>query len=242
MFREYCENNGIKHVRTTPKWAQANGEVERQNASLMKRIRIAQAEGLDWKRELRKYVTVYRSIEHPITGKSPAELLFNRKMRGKLPDICEMKTSALDVRDRDAEQKGKAKIYADERRGAQYSKVDIGDTVLVQQDKIDKFTTPFNATPHKVVSKIGNQVVVESPTGARYHRNTTHVKKYVMHETNEEQYGQDSIPEREESDVNKNVDIFTPTPQEGTQGLEKQTNRPPRAKKTPERFRDFVVK
>lgn len=46
LFREYCENNGIKHVRTTPKWAQANGEVERQNSSLMKRIKIAQAEGI----------------------------------------------------------------------------------------------------------------------------------------------------------------------------------------------------
>jgi len=46
----------------------------------MNRIRIAQAEGLDWKKELRKYVTVYRSIEHTTTGKSPAELLFNRKI------------------------------------------------------------------------------------------------------------------------------------------------------------------
>lgn len=202
MFREYCENNGIKHIRSTPKWAQANGEVERQNASLMKRIRIAQAKGLDWKRELRRYVTAYRNIEHIITGKSPAELLFNRKMRGKLPDICERKTSALDVCDRDAELKGKAKIYPDERRGTQYSKVDIGDTVLVQQDKRDKFTTQFNTTPHKVVSKTGNQVVVETPTGARYHRNTTHVKKYVTRETNEEHYGQDSTPEREESHVN----------------------------------------
>ncbi|KAJ8372789.1 hypothetical protein AAFF_G00277320 [Aldrovandia affinis] len=50
LFREYCENNGITHLRTTAKWAQANGEVERQNAALMKRIRIAHSEGLDWKR------------------------------------------------------------------------------------------------------------------------------------------------------------------------------------------------
>ena len=43
-FQEYCVQNGIMHLRTTPKWPQANGEVERQNASLMKKIRIAQAE------------------------------------------------------------------------------------------------------------------------------------------------------------------------------------------------------
>ncbi|KAL1256496.1 hypothetical protein QQF64_012041 [Cirrhinus molitorella] len=38
-------------------------------------IRIAQSEGLDWKKELRKYVTVYRGIVHNTTDKSPAELL-----------------------------------------------------------------------------------------------------------------------------------------------------------------------
>ncbi|KAJ8366291.1 hypothetical protein AAFF_G00363010 [Aldrovandia affinis] len=177
-FSNYCESNGIKHVKTTPRWAQANGEVERQNASLLKRIRIAESEGLDWKRELRKYVTVYRSIDHATTGKSPAELLFNRKMRGKLPDISTAQAD-LEVRDRDAEQKGKSKIYADERRGAKYSDVDICDTVLVKQEKTDKLTTPFNTTPHKVVGKAGSQVVVESPTGARYSRNTTWVKKYT---------------------------------------------------------------
>ena len=46
-FQEYYVQNGIMHLRTTPKWPQANGEVERQNASLMKRIRIAQAEGVE---------------------------------------------------------------------------------------------------------------------------------------------------------------------------------------------------
>lgn len=95
----------------------------------MKWIRIAQAKGFDWKRELRKYVTVYRSTEHPTTGKCPPELLFNRKMRGKLPDICESKTTALDVCDRGAEQKGKAKMYADERQGDQCSKVDTGHSI-----------------------------------------------------------------------------------------------------------------
>ena len=53
-FQEYCVQNGIMHLRTTPKWSQANGEVERQNASLMKRIRIAQVEGVDWKKEFKK--------------------------------------------------------------------------------------------------------------------------------------------------------------------------------------------
>lgn len=164
-FRDYCAENAIVHLRTTPKWAQANGEVERQNASIMKRIQIAQSDGLDWQKELRRYVTVYRGIVHSTIGKSPAELLFNRKMRGKLPEI----TSAymdLEVTDKDTEQKGRYKLYADEQRKAEYSDVDVGDKVLVRQEKVDKFTTPFNKTPHTVISKNGNKVTVESPTGA----------------------------------------------------------------------------
>lgn len=204
----------------------------------MKRIKIAQAEGLDWKCELRKYVTVYRSIEHATTGKSPAELLFNRKTRGKLPDICESRTTALEVRDKDAEQKGKAKLYADEQRRAQYSKVDIGDTVLIQQDKMDKFTTPFNATPHKVVSKTGNQVVVESPTGARYWRNTTHVKRYETNRPKETLGAEDSL-------VDADTHAQTNVPQTSHQDTpisDMPMARPQRSKRAPDRLCDFVLK
>jgi len=35
-FKVYMQENGIKHRRVTPKWPQANGEVERQNASILK--------------------------------------------------------------------------------------------------------------------------------------------------------------------------------------------------------------
>ena len=35
-FREYCEQHSIIHQKVTAKWAQAKGEVERQNWSLLK--------------------------------------------------------------------------------------------------------------------------------------------------------------------------------------------------------------
>ena len=86
-FKEYCKQNGIVHLKTTPKWPQTNGEVERQNSSLMRRICIAQAERLDWKKELRRYVTKYCGMDHATAGKSPTELLFNWKIKGKLPEL-----------------------------------------------------------------------------------------------------------------------------------------------------------
>lgn len=236
-FSEYCDSNGIKHVKTTPRWAQANGEVERQNASLMKRIRIAVSDGLDWKRELRKYVTIYRSIDHTTTGKSPAELLFKRKMRGKLPSITAAHAE-LEVRDRDAEQKGQSKIYADERRHARYSDVKVGDTVLVRQEKTDKLTTPFNATPHKVVSKSGNQVTVETPTGARYKRNTTFVKRYIN--TQETTTGAEASQDAEDCISNQEIPAQT-TEQSKTSFNTTEAHRPSRERRLPLRLADYDI-
>ena len=156
-----------------------NGEVERQNASLLKRIQIAQAESRDWRKEMRKYLTSYRSIEHPTTGKSRAELLFACKMRGKLPDMTTNHVPDVAVRDCDADHTGKAKMYADARRGTQYCIVNVGDKVLVRQDKINKLTTTFGATAFTVVNKTGNSLVVESPEGFQYSRKTTHLRKYL---------------------------------------------------------------
>ena len=168
------------HLKTTPKWPQANGEVERQNASLMKRIRIAQAEGVDWKKELRRYVMKYRSIDHTTTGRSPAELLFNRKMRGKLPELHADCHLDLETRDRDAEVKAKTKAYADKAANAKPSDIVVGDQVLVRQERKDKFSTPFNPTPYRVVSKTGNSVIVEAPGGTQYSRNTSHAKRCMV--------------------------------------------------------------
>ena len=184
-FEAYCVENKTTHLKVTAKRAQANGEVKRQNASLLKRIRIAQAEGKPWTKELRKYVTLSltqeRSLPHNTTGRTPAELLY--KLRGKLPDLGSSRVVDHDLRDRDSEAKGKSKIYADMRRGACYSEVEMGDRVLVQQEKTNKLSTPFNPTPLTVVSKTGNSLVIEADDGAQYSRNTSLVRKFLEPES-----------------------------------------------------------
>ena len=54
-LKEYFNNNGIVHLKKTPRWPQANGEVERQNRSLLKRLKIAVAEGESLRKSI-KYV------------------------------------------------------------------------------------------------------------------------------------------------------------------------------------------
>ena len=161
-FREYCEQHGIIHQKVTAKWAQANGEVKRQNQSLLKRSQIAQAENKPWRAELRKYLTAYRSIPHNTTGTSPAELLFNWKVLGKIPDWSIDHAYDHEVHDRDAEQKAKSKAYEDIHHRASPSSTELGDEVLVQEDKTNKLTSAFDPNPFKVVSETGNSLVVES--------------------------------------------------------------------------------
>ena len=177
VFERYSEDNSIEHRKTTPLWPQANGEVERQNKSLLKRMKIAQAQGKEWKKEVRKYLVAYRSTPHTTTGVSPAELLFGRKMRIKLPKLKEESTES-EMRDRDGEMKTKTKRYIDKKRNAQESYLAPGDQVLVKQECKNELSTSFASEPYGVMTKTGNSVVVESPDGVQLMRNTTHVKKY----------------------------------------------------------------
>ena len=88
VFKQYLAEVGVEHRRTTPLWPRANGEVERQNRSLLKTIRVAHAEGKPWRAELRKFLLAYRATPHSTTGQTPSFLLFGRTIRDKLPSIC----------------------------------------------------------------------------------------------------------------------------------------------------------
>lgn len=100
-FTEFIKINGIEHMYTTPLWPRANGEVERQNRTLIKAIRIAVAEGKDWRKELNTFLLAYRSTPHSTTGISPAELLFRRKIQTKLPEMSKSVRSEIEELVRD---------------------------------------------------------------------------------------------------------------------------------------------
>ena len=251
-FKDYCKSVNVTHQKVTARWAQANGEVERQNRSLLKRLRIAQAEKKDWQDELTTYLLAQRSQPHQVTGVSPAELLFRRKLRTKIPDVVEREYQQnIMVRDRDAEMKGKQKLYADERRNARYSEVNIGDRVLVHQDKQDKLTTPFNPTPHTVVSKKGNSVVVQSPAGVEYSRNTTHVKRYYEVNVPEDITRPAEDITRPAEDIARPAEVVAKPAEDITRPAEDTTRltnsqetgntRPQRVRTTPKKFQDFIM-
>ena len=159
-----------------PRWAQANGEVERQNRTLLKAMRIAQAEGKNWRKEIRYFLRAYRTTPHSTTGVSPAELMFKRKLRTCLPTL---RFYELDegLRDNDRVRKLKTQEYAN-ASGHKPTDIEVGDTVLLRREKENKLTAPFAGTPFKVKQKNGTQITVLSPEGVAYKRNVSHAKKY----------------------------------------------------------------
>ena len=142
-FQKFLNDNGIKHRKITPLWPQANREIERQNRSLRKRKQIAQVEREDWKKAVLTYVVADRNTPHPSTGACPAELLFQRKLRKKLPELREVAKLDEQVRDQDRDKKSKMKYYADRAPNAEGNSLMEGGKVLLKQQQLNKWTTPF---------------------------------------------------------------------------------------------------
>ena len=86
-FGSFLKANDMQHRTSTPPWPQANGEVERQNRSLLKVLKIGQAEKKNLWVEMRKFLTAYRTTPHSTTSATPTKLLFNREIRSKIPEL-----------------------------------------------------------------------------------------------------------------------------------------------------------
>ncbi|XP_047991724.1 uncharacterized protein K02A2.6-like isoform X2 [Leguminivora glycinivorella] len=188
-FKSFCKERGITLHSTIPYWPQMNGEVERQNKDILKRLRISQVEKKDWKLALIEYIGMYNSTPHSVTGKTPAELFFRRQFRDKIPMVSDLsrkgdfnlenKDVDMEVRDKDKELKEKGKEYTDEKRKAKECTLVEGDKVVMKNiTKENKLSTPFGATTLTVEKVNGGDVeVVNDETGQRYRRNVVHLKR-----------------------------------------------------------------
>ncbi|CAH2107517.1 unnamed protein product [Euphydryas editha] len=179
-FKTFCEDCNIKLFSTVPYWPQMNGEVERQNRDILKRLRIGASEKRNMRETLYEYLMMYNSTPHSVTGKSPSELFFKRRNRDKIPMLQDIdKEDDSEVRDRDKLEKEKGKEYGDRKRRAEHPELIEGDKVYVKElDKTNKLASTFNPTPH-VVEKTtcGDVTVRNEETGQILRRNVIHLKR-----------------------------------------------------------------
>ena len=66
-------------------------------------------------------------------------------------------------------------MYIEQNRKAKTTEIKEGDQVLLKQNALSKMTPPFEPQPDHVVSKGGSSVIVKSPSGVQYNRNSSYL-------------------------------------------------------------------
>lgn len=236
-FSTFCDDYGIQLVNTIPYWPQMNSQVERQNRSILKRLRIAQELGKDWRKELHDFLLVYHATNHATTGEAPSKLMFGRRIKSQLSHVPVHYDDEA-VRDFDGLQKEKGKCYSDRKRQAAFSNVKEGDKVFVKRMKKNhKLEADYSPEELVVVKKTGSDVVVRSRvSGKEFRRNVTHLKKIP------EEQGTVQITSTEEFDqaIHRN-DSDGQAPQICDTSQQQQVPlRYQRERQPPTKFKDYI--
>ena len=124
-FATFLRDNGVRHFRSAPHHPQTNGEAERFVGSLKKALKIGGAASRE-ELELRvqRFLLKYRTTQHAITNRSPAEMLLGFRPTTRLdrlrPSLHRNVESASNARNKTREQVGQNRAFA------------VGDRVFVR--------------------------------------------------------------------------------------------------------------
>ena len=152
-FAEFAVEEGFRHHRITPFHPKANSEAENFMKLLNKTELRAHLESKPSTIAIQELLIGFRSTSHSATGITPYDAMINRKVRTRLDyvqrekDIGEGNQNQVD--DRDKEYKMKIKTYAENKTTNTHG-LFVGDYVLVEQDKMNKWTAPFESTAYIV--------------------------------------------------------------------------------------------
>ena len=168
---DFAASTGFTPQACTPEHPQANGLAEKMMASIAKLVHASLAEGNDPKIEIQRFLMNYRNTPHPSTGFTPSRLLMGRVMKTKIPCLIPKVVGNVHTKakEKNKEAKQKAKMYADKRRRAKDRKVNVGDKVLIAQEK-STVKQPFDPKPY-TVTKVSHAQVTAERNGRKRVRN-----------------------------------------------------------------------
>ena len=92
---------------------------------MVKITHAAIAEGLDPRVEVQKRLLNYRKTPHPSTGKSPSQLMLNRKVKTKIPGVNKPPQDMLyqEAREVDKKTREDRKVERDKKKRAQVTEI-----------------------------------------------------------------------------------------------------------------------
>ena len=150
-FERYTKALGTEWKPSAPLWPQGNSSVENLMKPIGKVLQIAQLEGKNWKQELQRFLLTYRTTPHVTTKVHPCELLFNRTIRGQLPELPAKKVLNKHKQAKENIEKNKTqnKEYYDKKHNAKESGIKERDTAICLQKRTNKITPKFS--PEKFI-------------------------------------------------------------------------------------------
>ena len=159
QLQKYFMWAGIQHKTTvSADDPEANGLAEAFMKHIQKVWHTAQLEGNEPKAELNKHLLMYNTTPHPSTGFAPAELMFGRKIRTRLPNTLAKKDHSVEIAlQNDDKAKEIQKGYKDTKPYVKKHKIQVGDQVLLKQKKT-KIQSAYDPDPYIVTEVQGHQI------------------------------------------------------------------------------------
>lgn len=185
-YASYLREAGVKAEFSIPLHPQQNGMIERYMQLVNKAAQISTIEGTAFEGNLNAILRAHNQSRHRITGQVPEDLLWGRKLRRELPALSSKLTISNEaLRERDFQQKVRAKAHEDKRRGAHTANIVSGDTVRMLNTRKKKGDPKYSAEKFIAVALSGGDflLVSEDGRGTCYKRNITHLKKVSPAET-----------------------------------------------------------
>lgn len=185
---QWAKQCDFKHRKITLLWPQANGEVERFMRIincyfiLSTAVNAAQLDCGDWRQEIFSFLRHYRATPHSTTGKSPAELHLNRKIKTELPFLKKDPVIIYEaLRRKDDRVKQHIKELADKRHHATPIDIQSGDKVLLRTPGQN---IPYDPNPYDVTERKGTMVTIERGQ-QKLARNRSALKRILFSPNNE---------------------------------------------------------
>lgn len=177
-FKHFCNKNSIVHVTSPTYHPMSNGQAESSVKIVKKAIKAIIMSGYnqkDLKCKLQEFLFSYRNSAHSTTNKSPAEILFNRKLRCRLDLVTLNKPLSLDAR-LDALVKDKQSLQTRYYDGKRIVNFENEETVLVKIPHLQKYSWVKGV----ITKKLGNSMyeVRISDSGVVIRKHTNQLLKF----------------------------------------------------------------